>query len=247
MLVSVNISYNMTYNNKRLRDALSQQSSECFFPFTILPTKKFKKELSSKIDVEGYLEKVDELIDSLWKGNCKKDSMIDVNANRKKFSKKGFDFPEATHKLDCSDEEFEYWSKDITENDRFVYRIHILTDTVELVNCVSHFEYKDIKKLESKTFSEERLSEREQWVQEHSKMSKTSQRLLMPLHLRYPDVKDFSEEFKDALKTATQTRLKYITKQKLPTVEPLTTKLLYDKEIRGTLIKRKKDNSWTVF
>lgn len=229
----------MPYNNSRLRKILSSQTSTFFFPTTIIQNRNFEEQIKSLAENKQYLSKINNLIDSLWCGNCKKDSIIDINSNRKKFSKIGFDIPEATHKLDCSDGEFEYWSKDITISDRLIYRIHVKTDMVEILSCKGHFDYNIIQKLESNNFSAERLEEREKWLEEHKHWSKDTQRMLMPLHLKYLDIQPFSEEFRTAANSVQNKIVKTVNKEPLPKVEQLTKEVLSNRGIKGTLLNRK--------
>lgn len=229
----------MAYNNSRLKGILTTQTTDFIFPTAIVPSKIFSTQLSQIKDDKLMTNRIDELVDSLLCGNLKKDSIIDINSKEKFYKREGFSVPEATHKLDCSNEIYEYWSKDISIEDRLVYRILISNGIVELINCMGHFDYKTIEKLESrKTFSGEVLAEKELWLKEHSHLSKQAIEMLMPLRFKYPDISKPSDKFNEALEKANKNIVNTVSKQPIRKLGSLSIEELVREGIRGTLINR---------
>lgn len=242
------------YNFQRAQKYLSIQRDE-IFPISQV---EFDEEVNntlleiSKID-EDYVSKVIKLSLNLYSySKCD----TPVPNWRYYYSFKGLDIPEVTHRIGNFDNmEFETWSKDITWGHRFIYNIYS-NSYIKIVSVFGHDNpnfYKEFSINEGdnglKLFSNvgyNFIEERRQWIQEHAHMSKQSRDMIMPLHLKYPDLQPFSPQFKEASKVAEQKVLKHIRKEKLPEVQKLTPKLLYDNEIRGTLIERRIDREWKI-
>lgn len=186
-----------------------------------------------------YSEKVQSLISSLKK-YAKNDPISPITVDS--YSYKGYDIPHHTHmNIKISMSNCEVWSKDIDETNRFKYQIITKNSdgkpikVIRVVQISSHNKQLDIR-LESRRFSQEKLTERDLWLQEHSHLPKALQDYLMPLHLKYPDMEPISEDLKEKMvKAENFTHRKKPILKELP---PLSEQDLKKYGIFGSLIPR---------
>lgn len=156
------------------------------------------------------------------------------------FTYEGFSVPENTHHLKDLDEgDSEVWSKDISWEERLIYRIIPKEKRIELLSWEGHDLDKEENSSESrrsmsKTYSmADRKAERQAWLEAHKHWSKQAQQAFMPLHLKDDEVYPLSPETLKAIENCEKASLNVEPPVKMP---PLTEEELRKNGILGELL-----------